>query len=188
VIGTFRGLYRLRDGVWNRSHPRMACRILSSSRFGRQPGAIWVGTKGGGINLIRGNRAIHIPPSAGVPAYPVFSVLDDGRGMLWLNTTRGLLRVSREQLQEVADGKRKTLDSFCWERMKDAQQRMCGMSQPPEHVQATACSGSRRRRVSFIQIRREAFRFRPCKPAWRFSGRPVGFERLSEGFPRAGIE
>lgn len=133
VIGTFRGLYRLRDGVLESITPANGLSntfILSVSADSQ--GAIWVGTKGGGINLIRGNKAIHIPPSAGVPAYPVFSVLDDGRGMLWLNTTRGLLRVSREQLQEVAEGKRKTVDSFLLGKNEGMRSSECGgMSQPP---------------------------------------------------------
>ncbi len=42
--------------------------------------------------------------------YTIFSVLDDTQGFLWMGTSRGIVRVRREQLQELAQQKRKTLD------------------------------------------------------------------------------
>jgi ligand-binding sensor domain-containing protein/signal transduction histidine kinase len=139
VVGTFNGLYRLRDGALvpvTTADGLSNSFVLSVSRDSQ--GGIWVGTKSGGVDLIRGTKAVHIPPSAGVPAYSVFSVLDDGQGRLWMNTTRGLLRVPLQQLQEVVDGKRKTVDSVLLGKNDGMRSSECGgMSQPP----ATRTSG-----------------------------------------------
>ena len=42
--------------------------------------------------------------------YTTFSVLDDGQGFLWMGTSRGIVRVQRQQLEELAQQKRKSLD------------------------------------------------------------------------------
>src|SRR5437899_7420931 len=63
-------------------------------------GGVWVGTKEGGVDFVRGRTATHVSPESGMPGYPVFSVLDDGHGMLWVSTTRGLLRVPVQQMHD----------------------------------------------------------------------------------------
>jgi signal transduction histidine kinase len=92
---------------------------------------MWVGTKGGGIDFIRGNRAVHIPPDSGIPEIPVFSVLDDGKGTLWLSTTRGILRISVQQLHDLVDRKRDKVESYLLGKSDGMRTSECGgMSQP----------------------------------------------------------
>src|SRR5262245_12518556 len=92
VVGTFDGLYRVKESGLEAITPKDGLSntfILSVSRD--RAGGIWVGTKGGGIDFLKGSTAVHLGRAAGIPEYPVFSVLEDNEGDLWLSTTRGLL-------------------------------------------------------------------------------------------------
>jgi signal transduction histidine kinase/ligand-binding sensor domain-containing protein len=132
IVGTFSGLYMLtgltvheitkEDGL---SSPF----ILSTSTDSL--GGVWVGTKAGGVDFIRGQRAIHIAPESGIPAYPVSSVLDDGSGMLWISTTRGLLRVPVKEMHDLVDGNRQTVDAVLLGKSDGMRSSECrGVGQP----------------------------------------------------------
>jgi ligand-binding sensor domain-containing protein/signal transduction histidine kinase len=133
VVGTFNGLYVLKDKIAEPITTQNGLSntfVLSVSKDSL--GGIWVGTKAGGVDFVAKNRAVHIPAESGIPAYPVYSVLDDRRGMLWLSTTRGLLRVPLQQMHELADGTRKTVDAVLLGRSDGMRSSECGgPSQPP---------------------------------------------------------
>jgi ligand-binding sensor domain-containing protein/signal transduction histidine kinase len=108
LVGTSAGLYRVLgddvrkiDGV---SHPYILSISIDQGRN------VWVGTKGGGLDRLKGDRAFHLSLPNGIADNTIFSVLDDSQGTLWMGTSRGILRVQRQQLEELADRKRKTLD------------------------------------------------------------------------------
>jgi signal transduction histidine kinase len=69
-----------------------------------------VGTKGGGLDWLEGDHAFHLNTLNGMVDHTTFSVLDDGQGFLWMGTSRGIVRVQRQQLEELAQQKRKRLD------------------------------------------------------------------------------
>jgi ligand-binding sensor domain-containing protein/signal transduction histidine kinase len=108
LVGTSAGLYRVLgddvrkvDGI---SHPYVLSISIDQGRN------VWVGTKGGGLDRLKGNRAFHLSTPNGIADDTIFSVLDDSQGTLWMGTSRGIVRVQRQQLEELADQKRKTLD------------------------------------------------------------------------------
>ena len=108
LVGTSDGLYRVVEGRIRRiegiSHPY----VLSVSVD--RGGNVWVGTKGGGLDALRGDRAYHLPMTNGIADYTIFSVLEDGSGFLWMGTSRGIVRVHRQQLEQLAQQQRKSLD------------------------------------------------------------------------------
>ncbi len=129
LVGTSNGLYRI-DGqraqaVSGLSHPY----VLSIAED--RAGNTWAGTKAGGVDLIEGVNARHIPTQNGPSEYPVFSVLDDGRGFIWMGTTRGLLRVSAQQLNGLAHGARITLDSLLLGKSDGTRSSECGGPSQP---------------------------------------------------------
>ena len=133
LVGTFEGLYRIRDSVVESiTHKTGLSNTFILSVSVDRAGGVWVGTKEGGVDFIRGLNAIHVTPESGIPAYPVFSVTDDGRGMFWMGTTRGLLRVPAQQMHELVDGRRKTVDALLLGKNEGMRSSECGgMSQPP---------------------------------------------------------
>ena len=64
--------------------------------------ALWIGTNGGGLNLLRNGHIVVFPSSStGLPEI-IHSIVEDGRGNLWLGAPTGIYRVSRQQLVDFA--------------------------------------------------------------------------------------
>jgi ligand-binding sensor domain-containing protein/signal transduction histidine kinase len=130
LAGTSNGLFRIRNGDVQPINGLSAQYIHSIAVD--EIGNIWVGTKAGGLDSIHGATASRVPTVRGMVDYPVFSVLDDRHGFLWLSTTRGLLRVPRMQLQEAAAGNRKAIDSILLGKADGMRSSQCvGAAQPP---------------------------------------------------------
>ncbi len=132
-VGTQQGLYviqgsfvtalTVKDGLPNDA-------VISISVDGA--GAVWVGTKAGGLDRIEGHKVIRTPADAGLPSFQIYSVLDDGAGMLWMGSTRGVLKVSRGQIHEWSEGRRKTVDVAVLGKSDGMRSSECGgLSQPP---------------------------------------------------------
>ena len=64
--------------------------------------ALWIGTNGGGLNLLRNGHVVAFPASStGLPEI-IHSIVEDGRGNLWLGAPTGIYRVSRQELVDFA--------------------------------------------------------------------------------------
>ena len=72
-------------------------------------GTLWIGTYGGGLVAFRDGKFQSYTQKDGLLSDNVAHVVNDGKS-LWLSTTRGICRVSKEELREFAEGKRRTLD------------------------------------------------------------------------------
>ncbi|MGC2398349.1 MAG: two-component regulator propeller domain-containing protein, partial [Acidobacteriaceae bacterium] len=108
LVGTSAGLYRVLGDkvrmVEGLSHPYVLSISIDNARN------VWVGTKGGGLDWLKGDHPFHMDMMNGLVDYTIFSVLDNGQGFLWMATSHGIVRVKRQQLEELAQQKRKTLD------------------------------------------------------------------------------
>lgn len=133
LAGTSNGLFRIRRG-YVQAITGLTNQYIYSVSLDEQ-GAVWAGTKAGGLDSIHGTVSSHLPWVRGLLDYPVFSALDDHHGFLWLSTSRGLLRVPRSQLQEVAEGRRKAVDSILLGKGDGMRSSQCvGAAQPPATV------------------------------------------------------
>jgi len=105
-IGTLGGgLSRWHDGVLTRLSRDEGLSSNHVLALMEDPdGTLWVGTNGGGLNRIRNGRVVAYGTHNGLFSDGVFVVLDDGRGSLWMGCNRGVFRVSRRDLDAVADG------------------------------------------------------------------------------------
>jgi signal transduction histidine kinase/ligand-binding sensor domain-containing protein len=108
LVGTSAGLYQVVGDhvrmIAGLSHPYVLSISIDDARN------VWVGTKGGGLDWLKGGHAFHLGTLSGIEDYEIFSVLDDKHGFLWMGTSRGIVRVQRQQLEEVAQQKRQKLD------------------------------------------------------------------------------
>jgi signal transduction histidine kinase len=77
-------------------------------------GTLWIGTYGGGLNRLRGGKFAHVTFADGLPENVVSSILDDGRGNLWMSGNRGVYRVSKDQLNRCADGELRHVHSVLY--------------------------------------------------------------------------
>lgn len=74
-------------------------------------GVLWIGTHGGGLSRLKDRRFFNFakapdgrPLELELPSI-INSIIEDDSGHLWLGSNQGLFRVSRRQLNELAEGR-----------------------------------------------------------------------------------
>jgi signal transduction histidine kinase/ligand-binding sensor domain-containing protein len=77
---------------------------------------VWIGTYGGGLSCYAHGRFFNF--SAAHLQFPGFitAILEDGLGYLWLASNRGLYRASLQELNEVAAGRRETVEPMSYSK------------------------------------------------------------------------
>jgi ligand-binding sensor domain-containing protein len=74
-----------------------------------EAGTVWLGTMAGLVR-ISGESVAVIGAAQGLPIDDIYQVVSDRRGGLWLGSTRGIARVGRRELEEVAAGRRPSVE------------------------------------------------------------------------------
>jgi streptogramin lyase len=69
-------------------------------------GRLWIGTRGdGGLSRLAGGRCFNFTQDSGLPAKAIKEILEDNRGNLWLGSDCGIIRVSKLELNDLAEGR-----------------------------------------------------------------------------------
>ena len=92
-------------------------------------GTLWIATFGGGLNALRNGKFQHFTANDGLLSDNVAKVVDDGVS-LWLSTTRGICRITKEQLRDFASGKRKRLNPVNYGVEDGLRSAQCAPSYP----------------------------------------------------------
>jgi ligand-binding sensor domain-containing protein/two-component sensor histidine kinase len=106
-IGTRGGLSHLLDGHISTLTTRdgLSSNVITAvyqKQLESLHAELWIGTNGGGLNLLRDGRITAFPSTAtGLPEV-IHAIVEDGRGNLWLAAATGIYRVSRRQLEAFA--------------------------------------------------------------------------------------
>jgi len=95
-----------RDGVERLIRFPAGTAVEASNLLEDGAGALWIGTKGAGVRLVRGDRVASIGPAQGLPTGWIVQILEDDGGRLWMTSGKGLVSVPRRELEELADGRR----------------------------------------------------------------------------------
>jgi diguanylate cyclase (GGDEF)-like protein len=66
-------------------------------------GTLWIGTDG--LNRLKDGKVTVYGDREGLFDQNVLAILEDDQGYLWLSTNKGIFRVSKQQLNELAEGK-----------------------------------------------------------------------------------
>jgi diguanylate cyclase (GGDEF)-like protein len=110
-VGTSQGLYRRTGDRFSRidvgADPYNNT-VLSFYEAG--DGAVWIGTMGGGIGLVRGQEIRAVRKEDGLHDDAAFELLPDGLGNLWITSNKGLVSVNYDSLLSVALGERQRLE------------------------------------------------------------------------------
>lgn len=100
------GLFKYEQGAFSvltRKDGMVSNWILSLA--GDDDGALWVGTGGEGISRVKGGKVSSILPADGLWDGVVQTLIADRAGNFWVTCNRGFYRVSRAELDAVADGR-----------------------------------------------------------------------------------
>lgn len=105
-IGARQGLSQFKDGRFTNYTTASG---LSNGHvrdlYEDQDGALWIGTYGGGLNRLKAGRITQVTTKQGLFDDVVSRILVDDQDRFWLLGNRGIFYVSRQQLNEVADGR-----------------------------------------------------------------------------------
>jgi signal transduction histidine kinase/ligand-binding sensor domain-containing protein len=129
LIGTSDGLFRVRGDavvpVSGLPHPYVL------SLFRDLAGNSWVGSRGGGLGRVRGSQVDPLHVQGNLGKLPIYSGVEDFDQHLWLATSRGILRVSREQMQQAVERNRDVMDAILFGKSDGMRSSDCsGPSQP----------------------------------------------------------
>lgn len=92
---------------------------------------IWATTAGGSIIVVAEENVTVLGPQHGLPALPLYRVLEDPGGSYWISSPRGLLVLHRGSVDDVLAGKRKRLDIIRFGQEDGMRTLEChGLSQP----------------------------------------------------------
>ena len=68
-------------------------------------GSLWIGTNGGGLERLRNGKFTTYSIRNGLFDDKIFEILEDNLGNLWMSSNRGIFRVSKQALDDMAQGK-----------------------------------------------------------------------------------
>lgn len=114
-IGTYGGLSLLKDGKfasWTERDglPSNTVRAL----YEDSDGTLWIGTYDGGLARFKDGKFTHYNSSIGLHNDGAFQILEDERRWFWISSNHGIYRVSRDELNEYADGRRLSITSTAY--------------------------------------------------------------------------
>lgn len=70
-----------------------------------EDGALWIGTFDGGLCRLKQGRFSVIDREQGLPNSVIGDIEDDGHGFFWMSSHGGIIRASKADLNDCADGK-----------------------------------------------------------------------------------
>jgi len=105
ALGTHGGLYEWQDGKLRDLIPREKGRAnIVTAVLGDPDGALWATTTSGGFYRVKNGEVRQITQGHGLPE-SLGSLADDGVGHFWIGSGTGILRLSREEASDLADGR-----------------------------------------------------------------------------------
>lgn len=77
-------------------------------------GILWIGTYDGGLSRFKEGRFTCYTTKEGLFNNGVFQILEDERGYFWMSSNKGIYRVRRQELNDYADGKVRSITSIAY--------------------------------------------------------------------------
>jgi signal transduction histidine kinase/ligand-binding sensor domain-containing protein len=136
-IGGYGGLSRLRDGRVERWTEREGLPSNAVRAIYEDPqGVVWIGSYEGGLGRFENGKFTRYTTNSGLFNNAAFQILEDARGNLWMSCNRGIYRVSKKQLNEVAGGTRSTVNPVGYGRADGMRNAECNGGYGPAGVRA----------------------------------------------------
>ena len=120
------GLARFANGrftAWDKRTGLSNDVVLSIHEDAR--GTLWIGTNGGGLNRLKNGKITSYSTTQGMPNDTILGILEDNFGNLWLSTDVGVARVSMRSLDDLADGKTRSVATVVYGVADGMRNREC---------------------------------------------------------------
>ncbi|MGA2249788.1 sensor histidine kinase [Terracidiphilus sp.] len=97
-------------------------------------GVLWIGTYDGGLGRFKNGQFTRYSEHNGLFNNGVFQVLEDGRGNLWMSSNRGIYRVSKNDLNAVANGRQTSITSVAYGKADGMLNEECNGGMAPAGI------------------------------------------------------
>ncbi len=115
-LGTFDGLAQFKDGKFTSFNSTAESpRGFVRSIYEDADGVLWFGTYGDGLVRYKEGKFFNYRVEHGLFNNGVFAILEDDRGNVWMSSNRGIHRVAKQELNDLADGKIARLNSVSYD-------------------------------------------------------------------------
>jgi signal transduction histidine kinase/ligand-binding sensor domain-containing protein len=106
-VGTSKGLLlRIHDDLVTDETSKLSTNSCSiRSLAATEDGSLWIGYSGCGVGRFKNGRQVKITSSEGLYNDHISQIVSDGRGWLWFGSDRGIFKVRRRELGDVAEGR-----------------------------------------------------------------------------------
>ncbi|MDX2032599.1 MAG: two-component regulator propeller domain-containing protein [Blastocatellia bacterium] len=125
-IGTIGGVSRFKEGAistWT-SGAGLANETVTAL-YEDADGVLWIGTRGGGLNRFRDGRFTQFTLKDGLPDDVIHHILEDDAGYLWMSSNKGVIRVSREELNARQAGETRPINQLLYGTADGMETREC---------------------------------------------------------------
>jgi len=105
-FGTYGGLAKFKDEkftAYTVAEGLTGARIRSI--YEDAGGALWIGTYDDGLSRFRDGKFFNYRTEHGLHNNGAFQILEDRRGYFWISCNKGIYRVSRHELNDLAEGR-----------------------------------------------------------------------------------
>ena len=114
-LGTWGGLARFSDGKFTSYTPAQGLTgDHVRSIYEDSEGVLWIGTYDDGLSRFHDGRFFNYRTEQGLFNNGVFQILEDRRGYFWMSCNKGIYRVSRRELNELAEGRISRVNSLAF--------------------------------------------------------------------------
>jgi diguanylate cyclase (GGDEF)-like protein len=104
-VGTIDGLSHLENGKFTNYSSSRAGGTLVTSIYEDSSGVVWFTTTGDGLGRWQDGKLSWTTTRNGLADDVLYAVVDDGLGNMWLSSDRGIFRIARQELNDLAAGK-----------------------------------------------------------------------------------
>ena len=120
-IATANGVFALEAGAFRLVIPEIPAHALHLDA----DGALWAGTARRGLYRWKNGQVTAFTTADGLQDDNVTQVLEDGQRNLWLGSSRGISRVSKQDLEDHAEGRRRGFTPVAYDSADGLRSREC---------------------------------------------------------------
>jgi signal transduction histidine kinase/ligand-binding sensor domain-containing protein len=136
-LGSYGGLTHFKDGrftAWTEADglPGNTVRALRLD----PDGTLWIGTYDSGLGRFKDGRFTRYTTKEGLFDHGVFQILEDDFGWVWMSCNRGIYRVRKQDLNDLAEGRISMVTSVAFGKSDGMENVECNGGRWPAGVKA----------------------------------------------------
>ncbi len=99
-------------------------------------GVLWFATNGGGLVRIQDGRSTNYTRREGLPDNGIHHIFEDDHGNFWMSSNKGIFRVRKSELTEIAAGSRVRMTAAVYGTADGMKSRECNGGSQPAAIKA----------------------------------------------------